>query len=200
VGDPSALPVRPAGTRTRAGNAMARTRAAALEGALRCLEKQGSRKTTMADIAALGGIAKATLYNHFRTKEDVFAAVIDDQVSRLGADCLIAVSEGLTAALSLAADRIALHPALRRIAAEEPPVLAALACPADHGAWSRARAGVSATLAAAGCDGQGAATDVVLRWLASHVLDPGTSAGRRAGAGLLVRALVSGGRQEFATG
>jgi AcrR family transcriptional regulator len=191
VNDASALPVRPAGTRSRAGNAMARTRAAALDGAVRCVEKQGTRKATMADIAALGGIAKATLYNHFRTKDDVFAAVLEDQVIRLGEECALAAREGLDAALLLAAERIALHPALRRIAAEEPVVLAALASPWGGGPWALARSAVAAALATAGCDSSSAATDLVLRWLASHLLDPGSPASRTTGAMLLARSLAA---------
>src|SRR5439155_885 len=51
----SALPQRAGGTRSRAGNAMARTRAGLLDGALRAVCKHGTRRTTMHDIAALGG-------------------------------------------------------------------------------------------------------------------------------------------------
>jgi AcrR family transcriptional regulator len=171
---------------------MARTRAAALEGAVRCIQKQGTRKATMADIAAMGGIAKATLYNHFRTKEDVFSAVVHDQVNRLGEECVLAAAEGLAAALALAADRVALHPAVRRVAAEEPAVLAGLAVPKEGGVWSVARSAVTATLAAAGCDSSPPATDVVLRWLVSHLFDPGTPASRMADAGLLAASLGSG--------
>jgi len=184
---------------------MARTRAAALDGAVRCIEKRGSRKSTMSDIATLGGIAKATLYNHFRTKGDVFAAVVDDQVRRLADECLlVAASEGLAAALVVAADGVAVHPALRRVARCEPAVLAALATPAPGGSsaagssasgssaagsWPVARSAVAASLTIAGCDSSAAAVDLVLRWLASHLVDPGTSASRATGAGLLARSL-----------
>jgi AcrR family transcriptional regulator len=169
---------------------MARTRAAALDGAMRCIEKQGSRKSTMSDIAALGGIAKATLYNHFRTKDDVFAALIDDQVRRLADECQpVAASEGLAAALLLAVDRVAAHPALRRVATDEPTVLAALATPSPRGTWAAARSTVAATLSMAGCDPSAGSVDLVLRWLASHLLDPGTPASRAAGAGLVARVI-----------
>jgi len=171
---------------------MARTRMAALDGAARCIEKQGTRRATMSDIAALGGIAKATLYNHFRTKDDVFAAVVADQVSRLGEECLLAAADGLAAALTLAAERVALHAAVRRVAADEPAVLVALATPTEGGSWSVARSAVVATLKAAGCDSSGGAADVVLRWLVSHLLDPGSSATRLAGAELLASALGEG--------
>ena len=75
--DPSAPPVREAGVHSRAGNAMQRTRSALLDGAVRAIEKHGARRATMADIAMLAGVAKGTLYNHFRTKEAIYTATAD---------------------------------------------------------------------------------------------------------------------------
>src|SRR5437763_801411 len=79
----AAAPVRERGVHSRAGNAMQRTRAAVIEGAVRAVEKHGARKTTMSDIAMLAGIAKGTLYNHFRTKEAVYAAAAEAGVRSL---------------------------------------------------------------------------------------------------------------------
>ncbi|MDX6225062.1 MAG: TetR/AcrR family transcriptional regulator, partial [Frankiales bacterium] len=73
---PSDAPVRATGTRTRSGNAMLRTRAAILDGAERCIERDGIRRTTMSDVSGEAKVAKATLYNHFRTKDDVMSALV----------------------------------------------------------------------------------------------------------------------------
>src|SRR4051794_8445160 len=133
----------------RAGNAMGRTRAAVIDGAQRAVEKYGSRKATMADIAALAGVAKATLYNHFRAKRDVYAATVEAEVRSLGAECArVAADEGLHAALVRAAERIGTHPAVRRVAADEPAVLARLQTPAHDPAWEVAREAVTVTLQA----------------------------------------------------
>ena len=78
----SAAPVRAAGTRSRAGNAMNRTRAALLDGARRSVEVNGT-KITMAQVAAAAGVAKATLYNHFRTREAVLSALLAAEVAKL---------------------------------------------------------------------------------------------------------------------
>ena len=59
------------------------TRAGILSGAASCVARYGTRKTTMGDIAREGGVAKATLYNHFRTKDDVLAALLASQVDEL---------------------------------------------------------------------------------------------------------------------
>src|SRR4051812_33767493 len=117
---------------------MARTRSAVIDGTLRSIEKHGSRRTTMSDVAALAGVAKATLYNHFRTKPDVFAATVESEVDLLGAECArVAVEQGLAAALAVAAERLGSHPAARRIATDEPAVLARLATPAVAAAEGR---------------------------------------------------------------
>jgi AcrR family transcriptional regulator len=171
--DPSALPRRERGLRSRAGNAMARTRGAVLDGASRAVEKHGARRATMSDIATLSGIAKGTLYNHFRTKEAVYAAAVEAGASALADECVAVARDDLAEALALAADRLASHPALRRIASDEPATHAALLAVGDSPAWTSARASVAAVLDAAHRDSGPPSVDVVLRWLVSFT---GTSA------------------------
>jgi len=83
---------------------MGRTRTAALEGARRVLAEHGLRKATMGDVAVRGGLAKATLYNHFRTKDDLVAGLIHDDVAELAADCRDLAASDLAVALTRAAD------------------------------------------------------------------------------------------------
>src|SRR3954453_15803666 len=119
----SSAPQQVTGTRLRAGNAMGRTRAAVIDGAQRAVEKYGSRKATMSDVAALAGVAKATLYNHFRAKRDVYAATIEAEGQALGAEgAQVAADEGLAPALARGAERLGTHSAVRRVAADEPAV------------------------------------------------------------------------------
>ena len=167
--DPSAPPRRERGVRTRAGNAMERTRAAVLDGAVRAVEKHGVRKTTMGDIAILAGIAKGTLYNHFRTKEAVLAAAIEASVSSLTEECRAAAREDLAEALAIAAERLSSNPALRRVAADEPSALAELCIIRSAGPWQTARAGVRDILRDGGAASDDPAVDVTLRWLVSFV-------------------------------
>jgi AcrR family transcriptional regulator len=145
----SDAPVREPGTRARSGNAMARTRAALLAATGECLGRYGVRKTTMVDVAERSRVAKATLYNHFRTKDDLLAAYVEDRVAALVRTAATAAAEGLPAALASVARQLADDPALRRAAAEEPAVLAALAVPSEVRGWQAARDGVRAVLAAA---------------------------------------------------
>jgi AcrR family transcriptional regulator len=171
--DASALPVREQGLRSRAGNAMARTRAAVLDGAARAVEKHGARRTTMADIANLAGIAKGTLYNHFRAKEAVFAAAIDAGMRSLTDECVTVATEDFADALALAAERLGSHPALCRLAADERSAIAALTAIDDSERWDAARASVKAILDAGGRDASPATVEVLLRWLVSFIGSPG---------------------------
>ncbi|HEV7204926.1 MAG TPA: TetR family transcriptional regulator [Jatrophihabitans sp.] len=161
----SAAPVRVTGTRTRAGNAMNRTRTALLAGAARAVEVSGTR-ITMAQVAAAAGVAKATLYNHFRTREAVLAALVVDQVDQL---VEAAAGQSLEAALVGTATTLSRHPVRRGLAVVEPATLAALGRidEASDG-WQHARSAVDAALRAESFGG----TDTVLRWLASFVLTP----------------------------
>lgn len=169
---------------------MLRTRAAILDAAAASLAANGVRRTTMSDIAATGGVAKATLYNHFRTKDDVLSALVDARVAALGeTGAATAAAEGLGAALEQAAAELAALPALRRVAAEEPALLAPVAAVGDGRGWDSARTVVAGVLTAAGAPAGRAEVDLVLRWLLSQLLAPLEPDAAAAQARLLVAAV-----------
>jgi AcrR family transcriptional regulator len=178
--DPAPLPDRappgPAhrpGAHTRAGNAMNRTRAGLLDGAAQAFAGRGLRRSTMQSVAGAAGVAKATLYNHFRTKDEVARALLAAELDRL-----TALAAGLppAAALGALADELAGHPVLRRLADDEPDVLTALLA-AGPARWSDV---VARTAGALGTDP--ATADVVAHWLVGVVLQPGEPAARAAAA------------------
>jgi AcrR family transcriptional regulator len=178
----SAAPVRAKGTHSRAGNAMNRTRAALLSGAARAVETSGT-KITMAQVATAAGVAKATLYNHFRTREAVLSALLLHQVTAIVDE---QAGKPLEIALTDAAATIARHPVRRGLARVEPATLAAVGCiDLSAEAWQYARAGVAAALAQAGRGG----ADTVLRWLASYLLSPGGGSSIGADVAVLVAGL-----------
>ncbi len=204
----SAAPVRVGGTRARAGNAMGRTRAGILESTGRAVEKYGVRRATMGDVASVAGIAKGTLYNHFRTKNDLLTAAIAAGVEALGDDCVALAAgngeAGLARALRHAAETLSAHPALVRVAAEEPAELIRLLLPGYDGAWPAARAAVARVIGAAfppapvvGEDGSepgdvdSAVTETVLRWLVTFTGSAGVPAETAAGAALLAHAIAT---------
>jgi AcrR family transcriptional regulator len=177
---------------------MGRTREAALSGAVLAVVKYGSRKATMGDIAMLAGIAKATLYNHFRTRDDVYAAVVAaevDAIARAATAELGAAGpagpagQGFAAALAAAARLVAEHPAVRKVATDDPAALAALAAIGEGQGWTSARSHLAAALRQAGYDDSLAVVDLVLRYLVSQLLAPAADPERRAAAALLTGAL-----------
>jgi AcrR family transcriptional regulator len=182
-----------AGTHIRAGNAMTRTRAAILDGAGACVERHGVRRTTMAAIASSAGVAKATLYNHFRTKDDVFAALVEARALSLAEHCAgVAAAAGVDAALAWAADDLRGSAPLRRVAADEPAVLAALVVPGSGRAWDVVRAAVAQVLVAGGGVAGSPEVDLVLRWLLSQLLWPVPAEDAAPAAATLARALGAG--------
>jgi AcrR family transcriptional regulator len=169
---------------------MGRTRSALLTATAECVARYGIRKTTMVDVASKSGVAKATLYNHFRTKDDVLAAVVEQQVADLVGACVTtASSSGLVDALQHAAQVIAAHPALRKAADGEQQLLAPLLTPAGSRGWQLAREGVAAVLSAGSAPSSPAEVETVLRWCVSQVLWPLPGEEARAGAEALARGL-----------
>ncbi|MEZ5597538.1 MAG: helix-turn-helix domain-containing protein [Pseudomonadales bacterium] len=59
-----------------------RKRRAIIDAATRLFAEHGLTAVSMAALAGEAGVSTATLYRHFTAKEDVFAAVIDELVSR----------------------------------------------------------------------------------------------------------------------
>ncbi len=181
----SAAPVRPGGTRARAGNAMNRTRAALLDGARRAVEQSGT-KITMSQIAAASGVAKATLYNHFRTREAVLSALLEDEVTRL--IDVGRAGDDLAAALTAVASALSESWLLRSLTRLEPGTLVALGrVDLTTPGWRSARDAIREQLDRSGVGG----TTSVLRWLSSYFLTPGDASTIAADVALLVRGLPS---------
>jgi len=173
-----------AGLHVRAGNAMVRTRDGVLDGALVCLARDGVRGTTMGAIATAGGVAKATLYNHFRTKGDVWAALIDREVRRIAV--AVCALEDRAAALDLAAEQVGTLAVVRALAEAEPESLVPLLRPDSTPRWRSAREAVALVV---GTGPDAPAVDLALRWLVSQLLSPQSPESRSAVAGLLAHSL-----------
>lgn len=188
----SAAPVREQGSHTRAGNAMNRTRAALLAGAREAVLASGT-KITMAQVAAAAGVAKATLYNHFRTRDAVLAALVEHEVSTLVATL---AERPLADALRDAALAVAGSPVVRALAVREPATLARLAT-VDTSArgWQLARDAVMAALGGRASAGSA----IVLRWLSSYLTTSASASDVAAEAAMLLDALPAAGTESAVT-
>jgi AcrR family transcriptional regulator len=189
VSSPSDAPVRATGTRTRSGNAMLRTRTAILDAATACVARAGVRRTTMSDVSAQAQVAKATLYNHFRTKDDLMSAVVLARVEQLAAECSELAVAGLAPALEYAGRCLSGSEALRQVADAEPALAAALATAGTGRAWQAARQGVATVLRESGAPSDEDSIDVVLRWLCGHVMWSATEAELALGARVIADGL-----------
>jgi hypothetical protein len=106
-------------------------------------------------------------------------------------ECVTTAREDLADSLVLAAERLGTHPAIRRIAVDEPSVLASLVTPTDMPLWGLVRSSVRDILVAAGVAISAGSIDLVVRWLTTFVVSPATDAADQAG--LLADALLPEG-------
>ncbi len=153
---------------------MARTRDAILAATEACVAEGGARATTMSAVALRGRVAKATLYNHFRTKSELLDAVVLARVESCRTAALAAPD--LIGSLRGAASSIRGLSAVHGLAAHDPAALARLTGASDGPAWTAARAAVAEVLDRHGRSTDIPSRDLVLRWLVSQLMWAGADA------------------------
>jgi AcrR family transcriptional regulator len=158
---------------------MGRTQAAVVKGTRACLIKHGARRTTMIDIAVASGVAKATLYNHCRSKNEAYRLLAEAEVDHL----LGLLTGEPRAAMTAAADWLADHPVVRRLAATEPTAFAVVvnAGPFTDGPVARVTEALEDLLGEA-------PAPLAARFLESLLARPGTANER---AGIIARLVVT---------
>lgn len=150
---------------------MGRTRAALIDGALKSIAQHGTRGTSMAEVADLGMIARATLYNHFRRKGDIFYAVIEHEIEQIRVRALEAPT--LPAALAAIVDYLGSSAALATVVEREPATVATLITITDHELWQQARSALSDVFAKfSTSEPDPVRVDVALRWLITQIASP----------------------------
>ncbi len=76
--------------------AVARTRQKLVDVARQLFAKKGLEDTTMNDIAQASGLGRRTLYTYFKSKEEVYAAVIDGELMRISSTFLAVARKQLS--------------------------------------------------------------------------------------------------------
>jgi len=101
-----------------------------VDGALRCIARQGTSKTTADDVARESGVSRATLYRAFPGgREAVLGAVLDTEVARFFSGLAVVMGEAhdledvLVAGMVHAARRLSAHAALGYLFEREPEVI-----------------------------------------------------------------------------
>ena len=166
---------------------MGRARSGILDGARRALAESGPRGLTMTAVAERGGVAKATVYNHFRDRSELVAALAVDTVERLAAATLDAPD--LAAALARVGSAAARLPELRGALAHDPSVAALLTVPGPGPAWAAAEEAALALAARHGVDAAGPGAGWLLRWVAGVAVAAPGDAVVAAEAALVARGL-----------
>jgi AcrR family transcriptional regulator len=137
----------------------------------------------MQAVAAAAGVAKGTLYNYFRTKDELVRALLATELARLTD---LAATLPPDRALAALADELGEHPVVRRLAVVEPETLTVLVdVPPEVFAELTAR-----LAAALGTDEDGAG--IALRWLLGVLLQPARSSARHRAAARLAAAVLPG--------
>ena len=112
------------------GDDRSSTRVRIVDGALRCLARQGLAKTTVDDIAREASLSRATVYRTFpRGKEGILAAVVETEVARLFSALAVAMGgandleDVLVAGMVETARRLRQHGAFTYLLTYEPGVV-----------------------------------------------------------------------------
>jgi AcrR family transcriptional regulator len=144
------------------------TRQALLDGARIVFAEVGVRNANMIEIADRSEVARATLYNHFRDKDELIAALIEDEIERMRN--LITSAPDRREVLFLIANDIAQNAALRKVLAVEPHLIAALAQISETPIWNQAR-----NILATSLKTSSVGAEIALRWCISQFFAPITS-------------------------
>ncbi len=160
------------------------TRGRIMLAAIRQCEEVGLRRTTMEDIAHRAGLARATLYRHFESKDALVQAIILAEAERFFAALDAALGrlrrsdERLVEGFAFALDYVRRHALLDKLRRTEPETL----LPYLLGESRLIRVAAEAVAARIGCDGAQAdgarsTAELVVRLVLSLALSPDSTLG-----------------------
>lgn len=142
-----------------------KTRSALVTTALALIAEKGLSQTNMIEIADRARVSRASLYNHFRDKNEVFLAVVELEVERI---VQLALREReVEARLAIVSKEVSGHRSLATSVAKDPATIAILLSRHDGELWSKIYQGL-ASLVASNSSG----TAIALRWLIGQIFIP----------------------------
>lgn len=129
------------------------------------LAESGIASTNMIEIADRAQVSRASLYNHFRDKGEVFLALVETEIERIATLAMVAQSRA--EALFTISREISAHDGLRTAISSDGEIMAHALTARDHRIWVEIYAELSKIFA----------TDVVgvgliLRWLMGQITAP----------------------------
>jgi AcrR family transcriptional regulator len=140
---------------------MGRARHEIVAAAAALIAEAGVQAVTMAGVARAAGVAKATVYNHVRDRDELLSAVLRDQAGQLRSHV---DAEPREQRLGAAATWVSESPVLAGLRAHDPHVVL------DLGAAAVGDSTVLAVVATWIADGRD--PEAALRWLLSFAISP----------------------------
>jgi AcrR family transcriptional regulator len=136
-----------------------------MDAARALLSESGISGTNMIEIADRAQVSRASLYNHFRDKGEVFVALVETELERISTLALVAQSR--SEALYLISREISEHQGLQKALKTDGDIMANVLSASDHKIWVEIYSQLAKIFA----------TDVVgvgliLRWLMGQVTAP----------------------------
>lgn len=159
-----------------------KTRGAILQATLNLISDKGLTRTNMIEIADRAQVSRASLYNHFRDKNEIFTALIDQEVTRISA--LAMSAESRIDSLFIISRELSTHEALRSALEHDPDRTTEMLVARDHEIWVKVYRNLAEIF---GTDAVG--VGLIIRWLIGHVTAPLSEEHSRAQAERIIRAL-----------
>jgi AcrR family transcriptional regulator len=141
-----------------------RTQSAILEGAKNLIATVGLTKMSMIEIADTSQVSRATLYNHYRDKESVLAALCDSEIRRLVATAQSASNP--TSALEALSLAVSSDPALAHMRTNDSAPLARVLSATTNPLWIQFNDALAIIL------NSQILADLAMRWLIGQALQP----------------------------
>ena len=142
-----------------------KTRTALVTTALALIAEKGLSQTNMIEIADRARVSRASLYNHFRDKNEVFIAVVELEIDRIFA--LAMREREVSSRLQIISKEISTHKAIATSLAKDPALIAMLLERHEGEIWSKIYQGLAAVTSS---DSMG--TALVLRWIIGQIFIP----------------------------
>ena len=142
-----------------------KTRNALLTTALALISEKGLAQTNMIEIADRARVSRASLYNHFRDKNEVFIAVVEMELERI---LQLAMREKEVASrLAILSREVSSHRALAMALSKDPALIATVLARHEGELWTKIYQGLAAVVSS-----DAAGTALTLRWLIGQVFIP----------------------------
>lgn len=159
-----------------------RTRSAILEGTKSLIATVGLQRTNMIDIADTSQVSRATLYNHFRDKNSVLRALLENEVDRIFQ--LVDSDISPTEALLGISREISSDSALEMMRRTDPAILAQMLTRVEDPLWQQIKDGLVRLLRDQN------RSEIARLWLVGQVLQPLTSEQSREQARAITSAIL----------